>query len=81
MDLNLDFETNNVTGEGVDDLTPADYLYSSFPYSYKAESFATQFFNICNRDDGRTISTPLISSPCRAAMSNNRGPGDSPRRT
>lgn len=45
---------------GVDALTPADHLGSQFPYGYKAEHFRTMFFNVCNRDDGRTWSTPWI---------------------
>lgn len=46
--------------QGVSDLTSADHLYSSFPYGYKAEYFATQFFNCCNMNDGKTWSTPII---------------------
>ena len=46
--------------QGVSDLTAADHLYSSFPYGYKAEYFATHFFNSCNQNDGTTWSTPII---------------------
>ena len=46
--------------QGVKDLTAADHLYSSFPYGYKAEYFATHFFNSCNQNDGKTWSTPII---------------------
>ena len=60
MSVTPDGQVHFYASEGVDKLTPADYLYSSFPYGYQAENFATQFFNICNRDDGRTISTPFI---------------------
>lgn len=45
---------------GVADLTAADHLYSSFPYGYSAEYFATHFYNSCNRNDGRTWSTPFV---------------------
>lgn len=45
---------------GVENLTAADHLYSSFPYGYRAEYFATHFFNSCNQNDGRTWSTPII---------------------
>lgn len=45
---------------GIDDLTPEDYVTSQFPYGYKAEQFRTFFFNVCNRDDGRTWATPWI---------------------
>jgi hypothetical protein len=45
---------------GVEDLTPADFITSQYPYGYRAEHFKTFFFNVCNRDDGRTWSTPWI---------------------
>ena len=45
---------------GVENLTAADHLYSSFPYGYQAETFATHFFNSCNQNDGTTWSTPII---------------------
>jgi hypothetical protein len=45
---------------GVDDLTSADHIMSEFPYGYRAEHFRTLFFNVCNRDDGSTWSTPWI---------------------
>lgn len=46
--------------QGVEGLRAQDHLYSSFPYSYKAERFATHFFNSVNNNDGRTWSTPFI---------------------
>lgn len=45
---------------GVDDLTEEDFLTSQYPYSYRAQRFDTLFFNICNRDDGKTWSTPFV---------------------
>ncbi len=45
---------------GADNLTAEDYVTSQYPYSYKAERFRTFFFNVCNRDDGQTWSTPWI---------------------
>lgn len=45
---------------GVDKLTAEDYLTSQYPYSFRAERFRTFFFNICNRNDGRTWSTPIL---------------------
>lgn len=45
---------------GVDDLTQADLITSQFPYSYKAESFTTMFFNVVNKYDGKTESTKWI---------------------
>lgn len=46
--------------QGVEDLTAADHITSQFPYSYRAERFRTFFFNACNRNDGKTWSTPFI---------------------
>ena len=46
--------------QGVENLTAKDHLYSSFPYGYNAEWFATHFFNSCNQNDGKTWSTPII---------------------
>jgi hypothetical protein len=46
--------------QGIADLTAADYVTSQYPYGYKAERFKTFFFDICNRHDGRTWSTPWI---------------------
>jgi hypothetical protein len=49
---------------GVENLTAADHLTSQFPYSYRAEKFESMFFNICNKDDGKTWSTAfLIDDP------------------
>ncbi len=45
---------------GVDDLTPEDHLTSQYPYGYRAESFKTFFFNVCNGDDGKTWSTAWV---------------------
>lgn len=60
MSVTPDGKVHFYASPGVDDLTARDYLYSSYPYSYHAESFSTQFFNICNKDDGFTPSTPII---------------------
>ena len=46
--------------KGVDDLTAEDHITSQFPYGYRAERFKTFFFNVCNRDDGRTSSTGWV---------------------
>jgi hypothetical protein len=45
---------------GVDDLTAADHLGSYFSYSWRAHTFQTYFFNVMNRDDGRSVSSPWI---------------------
>jgi hypothetical protein len=45
---------------GVDDLTMDDHITSQYPYGYRTEWLKTFFFNVCNRDDGRTWSTPWV---------------------
>ncbi len=45
---------------GIEDLTEKDYLTSQFPYSYSARTFRTFFFDVCNKDDGKTWSTPFV---------------------
>lgn len=60
MSVTPDGQVHYYAGEGVDDLKATDYLYSSRPYGNSAEKFATQFFNVCNKDDGRTWSTGFI---------------------
>lgn len=46
--------------QGVKNLRASDHLYSSFPYGFEAERFATHFFNSVNNNDGRTWSTPIV---------------------
>jgi hypothetical protein len=60
MSCTADGQVHYYASPGVDDLTEADYIMPQFPYGYKAERFRTMFFNVCNRDDGRTWSTPWI---------------------
>ena len=64
MTLTGDGMVHYYASPGVDNLTAQDYLTSQYPYSFRAERFRTFFFNICNRNDGRTWSTPfLIDDP------------------
>ena len=60
MSVSTDGRVHYYARQGVEDLRSSDHLYSSYPYGYGAEYFATQFFNSCNRNDGRTWSTPFI---------------------
>ncbi len=60
MSVTGDGQVHYYARQGVDDLRPQDHLYSSFPYGYRAERFATHFFNSVNYNDGRTWSTPFI---------------------
>jgi hypothetical protein len=45
---------------GVEDLTPRDLIGSYYPYGFRCEYFTTFFFDLINRDDGSTWSTPWI---------------------
>ena len=45
---------------GIENLTMDDHITSQYPYGYRAERLNAFFFNICNRNDGRTWSTPFV---------------------
>jgi len=45
---------------GIDPLKPEDHLTSQYPYSFRAYQFRTFFFDVCNRNDGKTWSTPFV---------------------
>ncbi|MEQ9411725.1 MAG: hypothetical protein RIK87_28680 [Fuerstiella sp.] len=60
MSVSPDGQIHYYAREGVGDLRPTDHLYSGFPYGYRAEMFATHFFNSVNINDGRTWSTPFV---------------------
>ncbi len=60
MSVTPDGRVHYYARRGVEDLTAADRIYSSYPYSYQAELFATHFFNSVNQNDGQTWSTPFI---------------------
>lgn len=60
MSITGDGQVHYYASPGVDDLTAEDYLTSQFPYGFRAQSFRTFFFNFCNRNDGRSWSTPFI---------------------
>ena len=60
MSCTPDGKVHYYASRGVDALNADDFLGSQLPYSYQAEQFRTMFFNVCNKDDGRTWSTPWI---------------------
>lgn len=60
MSVTPDGRVHYYARQGVEDLRASDHLYSSYPYGYSAEIFATHFFNNVNTYDGRTWSTPFI---------------------
>ena len=55
---------------GVEDLTAEDHLSSQFPYSYSAQRFRTFFFDVCNKNDGKSWSTPFVIDDTRLYLVN-----------
>ncbi len=45
---------------GIDDLRAEDMISSQFPYGFQAQRLQTFFFDVVNRDDGRSWSTDWI---------------------
>lgn len=45
---------------GVEKLTARDLIASYFPYSYRCEYFSTFFYDVMNKDDGKSWSTPWV---------------------
>jgi hypothetical protein len=60
MSFSPDGMVHYYASPGVDNLTLGDYITSQYPYSYTARQFRTYFFDVCNRNDGRTWSTPFV---------------------
>jgi hypothetical protein len=60
MSFSADGMVHYYASPGVDPLTESDYLSSQFPYGFQARQFRTYFFDVCNRNDGRTWSTPFV---------------------
>ncbi len=60
MSVTPDGRVHYYASPGVDDLTAEDHIASQMPYGWRAQKFATFFFNVVSRDDGRTWSTPWI---------------------
>lgn len=53
---------------GVEDLTAEDHIASAWPFGYRARTFRTFFFNVCNNDDGQTWSTPIVIDDVKMYM-------------
>lgn len=60
MTCSPDGQVHFFARKGVEPLEPTDCLGSFWPYSYRAHSFQTFFYNIINQDDGRSVSTPWV---------------------
>ncbi|MEZ6067331.1 MAG: hypothetical protein R3B90_16875 [Planctomycetaceae bacterium] len=60
MSVSPDSRVHYYAKPGVEDLTEADRLVTTHPYSIAGTHFNTMFFNICNGDDGKTWSTAWV---------------------
>ncbi len=60
MSVTPDARVHYYAKPGVEDLTAADHLTSTLPYSIPGTGFNTLFFNICSGDNTRSWSTPFI---------------------
>ena len=60
MSVTGDGQVHYYASPGVDNLTTADHLTSQYPYSFHGLNYRTFFFNSCNRNDGRSWSTPFV---------------------
>jgi hypothetical protein len=60
MSFTPDGQVHYYAKPGVEDLTEADQLASSFPYGQNAARLRNFFFNVCNGDNGKSWSTPFI---------------------
>lgn len=60
MSVTPDGKIHYYAKPGVEDLTAEDHIASAWAFGYRAERMRSFFFNVCNGDDGRTWSTPLV---------------------
>jgi hypothetical protein len=60
MSISADGMIHYYAHAGIEDLTAQDHLASKYPYGYRAQRFRTYFFDVCNKNDGRTWSTPFV---------------------
>lgn len=60
LSFTSDGQVHYYASEGVDDLTEADHIYSSFPYGMRCMTFNNFFFNVANLDNGRSWSTKWV---------------------
>jgi len=60
MSFTPDGQVHYYASEGVDELTDADHLYSSFPYASRCLVLDNIFFNVANYENGKNWSTPWV---------------------
>ncbi len=73
MSVSADGKIHYFGKPGIEDLTMQDHLSSQYPYGYRAERLNSFFFNICNRNNGQTWSTPFaIDDPALYVIHSSR---------
>ncbi len=73
MSVSADGRIHYFGKPGIEDLTMDDHLFTQTPYGYRAERLNSFFFNICNKNNGRTWSTPfVIDDPEVFVVNSNR---------
>jgi len=60
MSFSPDGRCHYFVSPGVDDLKPEDRIASHYPYDFKIEQLNGLFFNVFNRDDGKSWSTSWV---------------------
>lgn len=60
MSVTPDGQVHYFAKPGVEDLTEADYIASSYPFGNRAARFRSFFFNVCNGDNHQTWSTEFV---------------------
>jgi hypothetical protein len=80
ISITPDGQVHYYVSPGVDDLTEKDYVASQFPYGYRCDRLNNFFFNVANKDDGKSWSTAWIIDDPRLyvrheAQANRKRPG------
>ena len=60
MSVTADGRVHYYAHPGIEDLTESDLLTSQLPYGFAVERMTSFFFDICNKNDGKTWSTPFV---------------------
>jgi hypothetical protein len=60
MSFTSDGRVHYYAKPGIGDLTQQDHIASHYPYGYRGSTLDAFFFCVCNKDDGKTWSTPWI---------------------
>lgn len=81
ISITPDGQVHYYVSQGVDDLTEKDYVASQFPYGYRCDRLNNFFFNVANKDDGRSWSTVwIIDDPRLYVIRDGQASGQKPGR-